>query len=361
MKLFKNVVLLLVVLVAFQCKKATKSASKETITIKDVLGRTVEVPKKVTKVVGVNAGSMRFLSYFDAIPNVVGIEETERRASRPYNLAFPEIKKIPVIGPQPGGDAELIMKANPDVIFITVPSAKQKVKDLQQKTGIPVVAIENGELGSENDKIYNTINIVGKVLNKEERAKHLITFMQNEMDELQKRTSKISEDKKPTVYVGGLSYNGPHGIVSTRTDFTPFVLTNSKNVVAGLEDGKFKNKPVMVDVEKIIEWNPDYIFMDSEGWKLAQKEMQPNTPLYNTLKAIKENKVYVVPRYINNSVSYDYAIIDSWYIAKTLYPDEFKDIDIDKKVKQILEQFYVKQVDVNDFDIVYKQILKEDM
>lgn len=361
MKLFKNTVLLLMILMALQCKKATKSTSKETITIKDVLGRTVEVPKKVTKVIGVNAGSMRFLSYFDAIPNVVGIEETEKRATRPYNLAFPEIKKIPVIGPQPGGDAELIMKANPDVIFITVPSAKQKVKDLQKKTGIPVVAIENGELGTENDKIYNTINIVGKVLNKEERAKQLITFIQNEMSELQKRTSNISEDKKPTVYIGGLSYNGPHGIVSTRTDFTPFVLTNSKNVITGLENNKFKNKPIMVDIEKIIEWNPDYIFIDSEGWKMAKKEIQPSTPLYNTLKAIKNDNVYVVPRYINNSISYDYALIDSWCIAKTLYPNEFKNIDINKKTKEILEQFYVKKVKVNDFDIVYRQILKEDI
>lgn len=360
MKIVKKIVLFLVVLVAFQCKKATKT-TQETIAIKDVLGRVVNVPKKVTKVVGVNAGSMRFLSYFNAIPNVIGIEETERRATRPYNLAFPEIKKIPVIGPQPGGDAELIMKANPDVIFITVPSAKQKVKDLQTKTGIPVVAIENGELGSENDKIYNTIRIVGKVLGKDERAEELINFMEQEMKDLKQRTSTIKEDKKPTAYVGGLSYNGPHGIVSTRTNFTPFVLTNSKNVVAGLEDGKFENRPVMVDVEKIIEWNPDYIFVDSEGWKMAKKEMQPNTPLYNTLKAVKNDNIYVVPRYINNSISYDYALIDSWYIAKTLYPNEFKDIDINKKVKQILEQFYIKNIDVNNFDVIYKQIKKSDL
>lgn len=353
MKLFKNAILLLVVLMAFQCKKVTKS-TEETIKIKDVLGRTVEIPKKVTEVVGVNAGSMRFLSYFNAIPNVIGIEETETRATRPYNLAFPEIKKIPVIGPQPGGDAELIMKANPDVIFITVPSVKQNVNDLQQKTGIPVIAIENGELGSENDKIFNTIRIVGEVLNKKERASQLITFMKNEMDELQKRTSSIPNDKKPTVYIGGLSYNGAHGIVSTRMNFTPFELTNSKNVVASL-DKKFENKPIMVDIEKIIEWNPDYIFIDSEGWKLAKPEMKINTTLHNTLKAIKNKNVYIVPRYMNNSISYDYALIDCWYVAKVLYPEQFKDIDINKKILQILGQFYNKKININDFDVVCKQ------
>ncbi|MFD1615285.1 iron ABC transporter substrate-binding protein [Gelatiniphilus marinus] len=357
MKLIKFTILLFVVLVSFQCKKNTNTKQKETITVKDVLGRMVKVPKNVTKVIGVNAGSMRFLSYFDAIPNVVGIEETERRSTRPYNLAFPEIKQIPVIGPQPGGDAELIMKANPDVIFITVPSAKQKVDDLQQKTGIPVVAIENGELGSENDKIYNTITIVGKVLGKNERATQLINFIQNEMDEIEKRTSTVAEENKPTVYAGGLSYNGSHGITSTRTDFTPFVLTNSKNVVAGLENGQLRNRPIMVDIEKIIEWNPDYIFIDSDGWNLAEKEMLPNTLLHNTLKAVKNGSVYIIPRYINNSVSYDYAIINSWYVAKTLYPEKFEDIDIDKKVKQILENFYLKDIDLNNFDIVYKQVL----
>ena len=357
MKISNITILLLIVLVAVQCKKNTNAIQKETIIVKDVLGRMVEVPKKVTKVVGVNSGSMRFLSYFDAIPNVVGVEETERRAVRPYNLAFPEIKKIPIIGPQPGGDAELIMKATPDVILISVPSAIQKVDDLQQKTGIPVVAIENGELGSENDKIYTTIKIVGKVLNKNERALQLIGFMQNEMDELQKRTRTVADEKKPTVYAGGLSYNGSHGITSTRSDFTPFVLTDSKNVVADLENKQLKNRPIMVDIEKIIEWNPEYIFIDSDGWKMAEKEMSPNTLLHNTLKAVQNSNVYIVPRYINNSISYDYALINSWYVAKTLYPDKFDDIDIDKKVKQILDYFYSKPIDLKDFDIVYKQVV----
>ena len=82
-----------------------------------MVGRKVLIPEKVEKIIAVNAGAMRFISYMGVIPNVIGVEETERRSKRPYNFAFPEIKKKAIIGPQPGGDAELILKAKPELIF----------------------------------------------------------------------------------------------------------------------------------------------------------------------------------------------------------------------------------------------------
>ena len=197
----KIVLIFLMVMFFVQCKKDNASV-QNTIEITDALGRKVKVPENITRIVAVNAGAMRFISYMEAIPLVVGIEETETRAKRPYNFAFPEIKKKTVIGPQPGGDAELIMKSNAQVIFWTA-SANTTPDDFQKKTGIPVVVIENGELGVENDKIFNSLKIIGKVLKKEKRAEELIAYMETEMKELQSLTKDIPESKKPTVYAGG--------------------------------------------------------------------------------------------------------------------------------------------------------------
>ena len=154
----KIVLIFLMVMFFVQCKKDNASV-QNTIEITDALGRKVKVPENITRIVAVNAGAMRFISYMEAIPLVVGIEETETRAKRPYNFAFPEIKKKTVIGPQPGGDAELIMKSNAQVIFWTA-SANTTPDDFQKKTGIPVVVIENGEFTPDLSKKYTVADMI---------------------------------------------------------------------------------------------------------------------------------------------------------------------------------------------------------
>ncbi|MDO4763297.1 MAG: ABC transporter substrate-binding protein [Flavobacteriaceae bacterium] len=340
-----------------QCTKNNVENQRNSREVVDVEGRKVLVPENVERVIGVNAGAMRFLSYMSAIPNVVGVEEREHVASRPYNLAFPEIKTKAIIGPQPGGDEELILKAQPDVVFWSgYATSKGSAQGLQDKINIPTITLKSGELGVENDEIYNSLRVIGKTLKKEDRAEELISYIKQNMSELQERTKGVEEKNKPSVYVGGLSFNGSRGLGSTRANFAPFMLTNAKNVVANLDYGKGYTRAITIDLEKLIEWNPDYIFIDSDGWLLAQKEIGQNKSLYQTLKAFRNNQVYIIPRYINNSTSYDYAIIDAWYVGKVLYPERFKDIDIEEKSKEILEKFYNKKIDLKGFDLEFKQI-----
>lgn len=357
MKKKLSILFLVLGFMAFQqCSKENnvEGGKREII---DMEGRKVFVPNEINRIVAVNAGAMRFMSYMGAIDNIVGVEDREHVAKRPYNFAFPEIKKKAIVGPQPGGDAELIMKAHPDVVFWAgYATSKGSAENLQSKIDIPTITIKSGELGIENGELYKTLRTVGKVLKKEKRAEDLVAYIEENIEELKKRTENIKEENKPNVYVGGLSFNGSRGLGSTRVAFAPFQLANAKNIVNGLNLGEDYNRPVTIDLEKLIEWNPDYIFIDSDGWKLAQKEIQQNKSLYTSLKAFKEGKVYIIPRYINNSTSYDYAIIDAWYVAKTLYPERFEDIDIEQKSKEVLEKFYDKKINLKDFDLEFGQV-----
>jgi ABC-type Fe3+-hydroxamate transport system substrate-binding protein len=59
--------------------------AKNTVEIKDMLGRTVMVPVKVKKVVGIEAGALSLLVYLDAAPLVAGVEDTEQKElTKPY-------------------------------------------------------------------------------------------------------------------------------------------------------------------------------------------------------------------------------------------------------------------------------------
>ena len=316
----------------YGCSENAGSKQIDKRVITDLENRKVEITDDVKKIIGLNAGAMRYISYMGGIPYVVGVEDKEHVAKRPYNFAFPEIKQKAIIGPQPGGNEEQIMKANPDVIFWAgYATSKGSSEELQRKTGIPTLTIKSGELGVENDAIYNSIRVIGKVLKKENRAEELVTYMENNIKELEQRTKNIPEKEKPSVYVGGLSFNGSRGLTSTRANFAPFQMVAAKNIVENLNFDKTYTKPISIDIEQLIKWNPDYIFIDSDGWLLAKKEIEKDKSIYSALKAFKNNNVYIIPRYINNSTSYDYAFIDAWYVGKVLYPEKFKDIKIEEK------------------------------
>ena len=144
--------------------------TQNTVSIKDMLNRTVKIPEKVNRVVGIEAGALRLLVYLECTDKIVGVEDIEQRSGgpgcdKPYNFAYPEFASLPVIGPIHGGDAELIVAQEPDVIFWTYTTVGDADK-LQEKTGIPVVALNYGDLDDNRDTFYENLRLVGKVLDK---------------------------------------------------------------------------------------------------------------------------------------------------------------------------------------------------
>jgi len=138
----KNFLILFVLLgLVIGCSNPSSSGKDGWVAVKDMLGREVYVPTQVKRVVGVRAGALRLLVYMDVTGKIAGVEQNEKQRRTPYMIAHPELALLPSIGPSMGGDAELIVKSKPDVIFITY-TTKGDADALQQKTGIPVIALE---------------------------------------------------------------------------------------------------------------------------------------------------------------------------------------------------------------------------
>lgn len=125
--------LLSIILIAFilGCIN-TGQTSTTGVTVKDMLGRTVDVPKEVHRIVAVGPGCLRIIVYLNATNMVVGVEDFEKRYSfgRPYIIAHPELKNLPSIGPGGPGklpNLEAIMKLKPDIIFATYIDEKRQM------------------------------------------------------------------------------------------------------------------------------------------------------------------------------------------------------------------------------------------
>ncbi|MDP8218023.1 MAG: iron ABC transporter substrate-binding protein [Candidatus Theseobacter exili] len=319
------------------CNNKTKLPAKETIIIIDTIGRKVEVPKKVKRIVCRGPGVLRLITYLEATDKVVAIEsgfEKDSSIGRPYIIAHPELANLPTIGaasPSPQPNPEAIINVRPEVIFISYVEPRI-ANDLQEKTEIPVVVLSYGELATfDNQYIFNSLRIAAKIINKENRAEKVINFIRNCQKDLRNRTNGIPADKKPGVYVGGLGFKGTHGITSTECRYPAFELLHAKNVA----DELGKAGHIFIDKEKIIEWNPDIIFIDASGLNLTKDDYRKNPKFYNLLKAVQNEKLYGLFPYNYYTTNIDTALADAYYIGKVVYPEKFKNIEPDKKANEI--------------------------
>ncbi len=311
-------------------------AAGGTVTITDSLGRTVEVPQPLDRVIISGSGGLRLLTYLQALDRVVGVDSAEGRSSiiqaKPYIIAHPELKELPIFGEFRGRDnPELIagLSPQPQVIFKVSPRSGPSPDDLTAKTSIPVVGLEYGNLANEKENLYTTLRLLGSLLGKDDRAEEVIAFFEGHMQELSRRTADIPEDQRPSCYVGGVAHQGPHGFSSTEPGYPPFTYTGAKNIAADLATGKSEN--IHISREKLLEWDPEVIFLDLStltGGEEANALFQlRHDPVFQALGAVQRGAVYGVLPYNSYSINFGSVLADGYFVGKVLYPGAFEDVD----------------------------------
>ena len=273
---------------------------------------------------------------------------------RPYFLANPQLKDYPLIGEFRGkDDPEKLIEVNPQIILKSSTigqasaQAAAEADTLQSKTGIPVISFPYGSLNNEEQKaeMYSSLRIMGEAVGKQERAEEVIAYIEATMQDLESRTADIPESERKTVYVGGVSMSGAHGIVSTEPAYAPFLWVNADNVAAGMG-----TEHADIAKEALVGWDPEYIFIDVGTLQLGNEgaigELKSDASLTG-LSAVKNGKVYGVIPY-------------NFFIGKVLYPDRFEDVDPEAKADEIYTFFVGKPVfsDLNEqYDnLGFKQI-----
>lgn len=321
----------------------TDNSGSKSIEVTDSLGRNITLSSTAQKVVAIGPGALRLYCYAGSIDKVAGIEQMDAEAAtgKPYLYANPELMKLPLIGqggPNNAPDPEKILAVKPDVIFSTYAGDKATADDFQAKTGIPVVALSYGKSATFDPAVYNSLQLIGEITGQTQKAQNAIEYMKECRQDLENRTKNIQDSAKPKVYVGGLGMKGTHGIESTQGKYTLLEAIHAQNVV----DETGKTGSVMIDKEKLIDWNPDKIFIDEGGLDAVKQDYQKNPQFYNSLTAFQKGEVYSQLPYNYYSTNIDTAIADAYYLGKVIYPDEFKDINPEKKADEIYQKLLGK-------------------
>jgi iron complex transport system substrate-binding protein len=315
--------------------------------ITDALGRKVEIPDKITHLICSGSGCPRLLTYLQAQEMLVGVDEGETRKrifdARPYAFANPWLKNLPMTGMQGGRDNPeviLTLEPQPQVILRTFPAAGYDPAELQQKTGIPVVTMEyGGLLPDKRPDMYQALRIMGDVTGRQERAEQVIAFFEEQLEFLEETAARVSRENQPSAYIGGIAYSGAHGFQSTEPDYPPFSLLKVLNSAGLSERLMHKTSNAVVAKEKILDWDPDYLFLDLSTLQMREdanglSELKTD-PGYQTLSAVINGNVYGVLPYNWCTKNYGSILADCYFIGKLLYPELFKDINPEVKADEI--------------------------
>lgn len=329
------------------------AAEPEEITITDMIGREVTVtPGSYMRVVCIGAGALRMYSYIGDVSLLCGVEDIDNTTlderpkmfdsvARPYVLAFGDtfntLPSCGVGGPNAqAAEAEKILSCNPDIVISEYEDV-DKENALQEQLGVPVITLKAGPNGVFDDAFKNTMTMLGTIFCNEEKAEKLVSFIDSEAAEITSRTADVKDEDKPGVYICGLGNWGTTNQLMTAQNYISFNIANVRNVVTDLE----KDGIQAIEEEKFVALGDDMdiIIMDAAAVKNIKPLYAEDPTMFDACKAWQNGEVYLEMAYNAYYTNYEIALINTWFIAKTVYPDFFEDIDITAKTNEITEMF----------------------
>ena len=336
-------------------ESAAPSEAPSEITVTDMIGRELTVtPGSYTRVVCIGAGALRMYSYIGDVSLLCGVEDIDNltleerpkmfdSVARPYVLAYGDVfSTLPscgVGGPNAqAAEAEKILSCNPDIVISEYEDV-EKEDALQEQLGVPVVTLKAGPNGVFDDAFSQSMTLLGQIFGEEEKAEALVSFIAAEIAE---RTASIADEDKPAVYVCGLGNWGTTNHLMTSQTYASFEVANIRNVVTDL--GANGVQPIEEEKFVALGADMDIIVMDAAAVKNIKPLYQEDPTMFDSCKAWQTGEVYLEMAYNAYYTNYEIALINTWFIAKSVYPDLFADVDITAKTNEITSAFLGKEL-----------------
>ena len=364
-KLLASFLVLAMALALSACgAESPESPGGETV-VTDMVGREVEVvPGSYRRVVCVGAGALRMYSYICGSENLAGVEDIDNESlldrpkifdsvARPYLIAYgDDFEKLPSCGV--GGpmaqtaEAEKILACEPDIVISEYEDA-DKARALEEQLGVPVITLRSGADGVFDESFHRSLALLGKIFEKEERARTIVSFIQTEVAEIAARTSGIADAERPSVYICGLGNWGTTNHLVTAEDYTPFEIAGVKNAVSGLAISGVQ--PIEEELFVALGESIDIMIIDAAAVKNIKPLYAEDGEMFDAARAFREGEVYLQMAYNAYYTNYEISLANTWFIAKTAYPELFSDVDISEKMSEICEVFL--GVDIADEIFAY--------
>ena len=336
---------------------ATEAPAPSEMTVTDMIGREVTIkPGTYSKAVCIGAGALRMYSYVADVALLAGVEDIDNESlenrpkmfdnvARPYVLAYGDVfKTLPsagVGGPNAqAAEAEKLLALEPDIVISEFEDVERE-DALEEALGVPVVTLRSGPNGVFDDAFKGSMRLLGQIFEKEDRAEELIAFIEAEEAEISRRTAGIAPSEMPSVYICGLGNWGTTNHLMTASSYYPFTVAHIENV---LKDDTKGIHPIETEKFLSLAEATDVMIFDAAAVKNIKPLFAEDPTLFDTFKAWQEGEVFLEMAYNAYYTNYEIALINTWFLAKAVYPDYFVDIEMDEKTDEVTEMFLGKKL-----------------
>ena len=314
-----------------QSAPVDENTAPETRVFTDSVGREVTVPAQIDKVA--LSGPMAQIVLFALCPDkLVGIANAWDESAAQY--LDTEYYNLPLLGQLYGGKGELnletLLESGAQVV-IDVGEAKGSIVEdldaLQEQTNIPFVHID-AALASMDE----TYTLLGDLLGMPDEAKALADYCRSTYDRA--LTIADSVEKANLLYV-----TGDAGLnVIAQGSYHAEVIDLLSNNLAVVDDPSSKGTGNEVDMEQILNWNPDVILFAPDSIYDTVAE----DAAWQGVTAIQNGAYYEVPMGPYNWMGFPPSVqrlLGMLWMAKVLYP-EAADYDLYTEAAQYFKLFY---------------------
>lgn len=227
-------------------------------------------------------------------------------------------------------NVEELLKLEPDVVFqwTSQPESIEKMEE----AGLKVVGLKYGTL----EEIKLLFNLMGEIFHKEERVEFLMDYFDEKTAEVTDITSAIPQEEWPQAIelYGDMTVVGG-GFLSYWIDGAGTI--NPATEIVG------ETNNVEVDMEQILVWNPDIIWIGNFTSIVASDllENKLDGQDWSMVSAVQNGQVYKIPigGYRWDPPSIESPLVLKW-MAKIAHPEEFADVDMTEELKTFYQDIY---------------------
>lgn len=291
----------------------------------DMMGRTVTVPDKVSRVVTI--GPVPVLNSF-----IFALGEANSIINSPppnlggprwwlQSLIAPTAARGPVVQNGDGPNVEGVVAAAPDVVL----TMDRRTVDMLARTRVPVIYLS----WRQPEDVKAVIRLLGALYVKPEAAEAYGRYFDDVLARVDARTAALREDQRPRVLYAQLKrLSQPHQIAEWW-----IAKAGGRSVTNDNRSAEAFN----FTIEQLLAWDPEVIIVgnnDDVAAAYADKRMAG-------ISAIKHRRVHVVPMgahlWGNRTAEQPLTVL---WTAKTIYPELFSDIDMRHEVAAFYRAFF---------------------
>ena len=341
-------------------EEASKQEKGANIIVKDLDGNEISLEKPLEKVIiqGSSSGgpfmTMMYLDKDNFLDKIAAMDDSVRLDRNDFYLrlkkVMPEIEDVGRIANFMDNDFSYESILNTDADGIIAPiSYKTQIEAIQEKIDIPVFYVDYHS--QDFDKHIESTKLIAEITGLDKNLDELIDFYTSKVGPIIEKN--FDKKDRPLVYVEhGYEGESEYGNSYGSNKMWGKILEDcgadnlASHVLKADEALPLSSEFVLAnDPEKIILTGSQWIEKPNSmkmGYDTDKKWVKEKVDKYNTrpgwseLRAIKDKQIYAISQQLVRDMSDFYSYE---FIAKTLHPEEYKDLDPDKDLEEFYEKF----------------------